>query len=258
MATASAGARAGASASFLNANGIPNTPAVQTGAVRASNSAQTTFRVNSVRTGQSSARSYADLSTGALGVEAFINDTEGASRAFAQFSDVLTFNLPTGVNTAIIPLKFLVNGSLGRLSGRTGSASYSLAISPGVQASHAFLASAILYFGGGFAQTGSPFGHITSFNAGGVTGDFVALRGVNYTISAQLTGSNLADYYHTATFSFPSLPPGVTYTSASGAFLREGKTEGGVPEPATWAMMLAGFFSLGAMLRARRVREAGL
>ena len=60
------------------------------------------------------------------------------------------------------------------------------------------------------------------------------------------------DFYHTGTFSFPGLPPGVTFTSASGAFLGGGKTDGGVPEPASWALMLAGFFSLGAMLRVRR------
>ncbi|MGZ6016329.1 MAG: PEPxxWA-CTERM sorting domain-containing protein, partial [Phenylobacterium sp.] len=31
---------------------------------------------------------------------------------------------------------------------------------------------------------------------------------------------------------------------------------GGVPEPATWAMMLTGFFGLGSMLRRRRAALA--
>ena len=31
---------------------------------------------------------------------------------------------------------------------------------------------------------------------------------------------------------------------------------GAVPEPATWAMMLVGFFALGIMIRVRRSRRA--
>ena len=45
-----------------------------------------------------------------------------------------------------------------------------------------------------------------------------------------------------------TLPPGVTYTSASGLFL----TGGGVPEPATWLSLTAGLWTLGLMLRRRR------
>jgi hypothetical protein len=46
------------------------------------------------------------------------------------------------------------------------------------------------------------------------------------------------------------LPPGVTFTSASGVFLT---SAGSVPETSTWAMMLAGFASLAALgCRARR------
>jgi hypothetical protein len=49
------------------------------------------------------------------------------------------------------------------------------------------------------------------------------------------------------------LPPGVTFTSASGVFLTGA---GSVPETSTWAMMLAGFASL-AVLGWRARRRAG-
>ena len=47
--------------------------------------------------------------------------------------------------------------------------------------------------------------------------------------------------------------PGIPIT-AGGSLTTE--ISGGVPEPATWAMMLAGFGGLGAVLRGRRTRAA--
>jgi hypothetical protein len=61
-----------------------------------------------------------------------------------------------------------------------------------------------------------------------------------------------ADFSHTASIHF-FLPQGVTLTSESGFF--EGFSTAavdGVPEPATWALMLAGFGLSGGVLRRRR------
>jgi hypothetical protein len=49
------------------------------------------------------------------------------------------------------------------------------------------------------------------------------------------------------------LPPGVTFTSASGVFLTR---VGSVPEPSTWAMVLAGFASFAVLGRRARRRTA--
>jgi len=49
------------------------------------------------------------------------------------------------------------------------------------------------------------------------------------------------------------LPDNVTFTSASGAFLTAG-----VPEPASWAMMLGGFGLVGGAMRQGRKRAASL
>ena len=65
------------------------------------------------------------------------------------------------------------------------------------------------------------------------------------------TWSNFA---HTAKIAFV-LPVGVTFTSDSGAFLTATSSPS-VPEPATWAMMLAGLGIVGASLRQRRAGRA--
>lgn len=61
--------------------------------------------------------------------------------------------------------------------------------------------------------------------------EFVLYAATNLTGSADITDP----------ISF-ELPPGVTFTSASGVFLTRA---GSVPEASTWVMMLAGFAGLG-------------
>jgi hypothetical protein len=58
----------------------------------------------------------------------------------------------------------------------------------------------------------------------------------------------LCDFGHTFQIGLTG-PADFSYTSASGVFLTG---TGGVPEPATWAMMLLGFGGLGAAMRTRR------
>lgn len=59
---------------------------------------------------------------------------------------------------------------------------------------------------------------------------------------------------------FGPLPEGLTFTSASGHFLQPLDTGGGgggvVPEPAAWALMIAGFGLVGAAARRRRTIAA--
>jgi hypothetical protein len=89
-------------------------------------------------------------------------------------------------------------------------------------------------------------------------------------VTYQLTGSSITagvfdglslgcldgvscDWANTSSVSF-DLPTNVTLTSASGDFLT---AAGGVPEPASWAMMIVGMGALGAGLRKKRGRAAG-
>jgi hypothetical protein len=72
---------------------------------------------------------------------------------------------------------------------------------------------------------------------------------VEFVVYASTFSTSSADVTDPITI---DLPPGVAYTSASGLFLTH---TGGVPETSTWAMMLAGFASLGVL--ARRARRRG-
>jgi|GEM_PF-2859587 len=62
----------------------------------------------------------------------------------------------------------------------------------------------------------------------------------------------ICNFENTGKVGFGALPDGLSFTSASGAFLTG--APGGVPEPASWAMMIAGFGLTGATMRRRRLR----
>lgn len=105
--------------------------------------------------------------------------------------------------------------------------------------------SGLTHFGGdtyGF-DLGVPFFDATDV----VTIDLFNLLSVN------AYGSTV-DFSHTAALGLV-LPQGVTYGSASGVFLQG--PVGGVPEPATWAMLITGFGLIGATMRRRTSRAVG-
>jgi hypothetical protein len=65
-------------------------------------------------------------------------------------------------------------------------------------------------------------------------------------------GSANCDYGHTQIFGFGTLPTGVTYSSASGVFLKGDPIVAAVPEPASWSMLITGFGLIGGTLRRGR------
>lgn len=72
-----------------------------------------------------------------------------------------------------------------------------------------------------------------------------------------IAGNNVTlDYLNTGSISIGKVA-GVSFTSDSGVFLtKAGGAVGGVPEPASWAMLIAGFGLTGATLRRRRALTA--
>ena len=74
--------------------------------------------------------------------------------------------------------------------------------------------------------------------------------GITGSLAVGCSAGSSCLFGNTAKFGFDPLPEGLSYSSASGAFLTEAGP-GAVPEPATWAMMLMGFGLMGSVLRAQ-------
>ncbi|MES2288401.1 MAG: PEPxxWA-CTERM sorting domain-containing protein [Pseudomonadota bacterium] len=103
-------------------------------------------------------------------------------------------------------------------------------------------------------------------NAGGVVDGYIRAYlniptgltslGISGILNLDCRGGSSCDFGNTGKFGFGNLPTGLTYSSASGAFLTATtpptNPPGAVPEPATWAMMIAGFGFIGGTMRVRR------
>ena len=68
-------------------------------------------------------------------------------------------------------------------------------------------------------------------------------------------GTGVCGFDNTAALRFAVLPDGLSFSSQSGAFLTGlgGNPAPGIPEPASWAMLIAGFGLVGARIRRRRI-----
>ena len=225
-----------------------------------------------VASGAASARS--DLTTGELGTYAFSDKyrafgggpTYVGASGFAQFNDTLTFTIAGATASTItnINVGFELDG------GTVADGPYSAA----------FVTDA-LYFGDGYAiHSTQDFPGTSDYMLNGdrnwVSSSWdistpgvvrfsgvYALRGassvigLSHSLLTSVNANSLADFASTSHFRL-STPSNVSFTSASGVFLSGlgGGIGGGVPEPATWALMLAGFGLVGSALRRRQALAA--
>ncbi len=221
---------------------------------------------------QSSASTYANLATGKLGA---VGSTDYYQTAFtaARFVDTLNFNVAGADASTVtnIVVKFQLDGGLStpRADGASGLGTPTAFISDnfGFGAANAgvsFDQSAANSRYGAFEQTlntrNGQTGWISyswdtiSPGLTQFTGIY-ALSGISQTlgISNSLSGYTSTggrfSYGSTSSLNFV-LPSNVTFTSASGVFLTG--LSATVPEPGTWAMMLAGFGLAGGLMRRRR------
>ncbi|MEY2883371.1 MAG: hypothetical protein RL490_1095 [Pseudomonadota bacterium] len=100
---------------------------------------------------------------------------------------------------------------------------------------------------GGLGEIAGTFDHILYFDVRGVAPEIVLATNVQ----AFTASRSLLDFGNSAHIGFV-LPSGVTFTSGSGLALTQSAFPSAVPEPASWAMLIAGFGLVGAVQRRRR------
>jgi hypothetical protein len=201
--------------------------------------------------GQARASTYADLSTGKLGGRSE-GDYARQGYTTAVMNDRLTFNIAGASPTTVtlIEVGFAIDGGMvysglpfsdavvtGDL--RFGTAFASLLYGP------AALYNSFANLGGWVSGSWSsaPNANLNTFTGIYALVGATPTLDVRAALGTRASSQSNADYSNTAAFQM-SLPGNVTYTSASGVFLSA------VPEPGTWALMLAGMGSV--LLLARR------
>ena len=208
----------------------------------------------------------ANLATGQLGVGAtgqaypiagFTSSVGGTSLA-GLFDDV-TFNVAGASPTTVTDIGVTLDLH-GTMSGSAFLQEQLLFSSPGVNDANLLLQISGTQFSPPVVSDAQAGGSWVSASFSPLTPGNVVFHGVYALTGASQEVSigevlyseafaGFADYAHTSDFSL-SLPANVSFTSASGVFL-----SGGVPEPASWALMLTGIGLIGGALR-RRARRA--
>jgi hypothetical protein len=227
------------------------------------NTLQDTFALSGATAcsgGSASADLHAEAATGTIGLRASsAGNGFGSSNAAAQvqFTDYWLLNVPTGTASGTfinIPVSIHLDGSV--TPGAVFDASFGRFLDYNLTISDHYTT---LSPGGSF----SAFGRITSsgifsqtFN-GSVNffywgpGSLPTRADVEMTLFLVSLFEGTVDFYNTARISL-DLPPGFSATTSSGLPLQFAA----VPEPETYAMLLAGLGLLGFVTRRRKLQSA--
>jgi len=209
----------------------------------------------------SSAASRASLESGQLGVEV-TSSYRHSDAAFAALNDTLTFSFPGANGSTItnIGVSFTLDGALSAPGGIAeiaenlnfgGANAYVVHTLYGPEHGGA-LATRLRQSGWVSYEWGSTTTGLTTFSGVYALTGAAPVLGISNNLLAGAGNGARSLYNHTSQLGL-TLPSGASYTSASGTFLSAlGGGVGGVPEPATWAMMIFGFGFVGSAMRRRR------
>jgi PEP-CTERM motif len=215
-------------------------------------------------TGSAAAR--ADLTTGELGGVS-ISSARGcsiyfcgiSSDSYARLDDLVTFNVAGANASTVTPITvtFSLDGLLD-----TSQNFYAA----GIVSNYLYFGNALAYanfyqyhsdnnYGGGWASHNWTFDPVNPSSRATFTGVYNLVGsapsvGLTATLYTSAFSGAVTDYMNTSRVRF-NLPSNVSFSSQSGSFLT-GLSAGGVPEPATWAMMILGFGVIGGAMRTRR------
>ena len=194
---------------------------------------------------RSVAHTFADLATGRMG---------GVVESFSVFEQIFNIIMVetltiTGEVVGVVPVEIglTLSGFQELAPSPSGRAAASIALGVSQSNAQQHKANTGGEPSGSYERRVSFVRNVTDTNR---TFDIFAAMSV----SASGIGS-LSDYSNTATFDI-TLPPGLGFSSASGVFMTQGDVEEGtvtpsLPEPATAALLIAGFAVLGHARRRR-------
>ncbi|MFN4116427.1 MAG: hypothetical protein ACK4F7_08020 [Inhella sp.] len=169
-----------------------------------------------------------------------------SARSHAHFYDVVTFKASELRDPGLVRWRFDIHGDEddGPLAGQGSDATAKFAYHVGLTAPNYNSYMNIVHngdrFAGSFAMPSDP--------------DETLTLHVWAQISVDAHWGGWAQYGNTARFNW-ELPPGVSYTSASGVFMSDHPLPA-VPEPQTWLLASMGLLALRQTLRQRHVVEA--
>ncbi len=231
---------------------------------------------NKVKVGfQSTASANANLAAGTIGVSAtgqgeLYGNQGGNGSATSYLQDQLKFNV-TGANantTTDIGVKFILDGTLsatapaGMSDVRAIDSFGNAVIDTSVSDGNLNLASSLHNFTpfiSNFSQSGWASYTLSDSNPGQITfSGIYAIQGANQSLGLSMFINTNAQMYASSNYSNTNgiqltLPTGVSYTSDSGVFLANISP---VPEPESYAMMLAGLGLIGLMVHRRKKSDS--
>lgn len=212
------------------------------------------------------ASAYANLATGKIGAGIYSYGTQAV--AIARFDERIYFHVDSENPWVQTPITFHIslNGSHG------GATSY---LSSGYSFSEMFYAGALetkwittntsdpspqgyyINASSGCTHNNNVEGLIASCTI--MVGGFDPIVDIGAGISAVINpyapggggAYSFVDYMHTSAIGI-SVPDNVSWRSRSGVFLSELDVPNGVPEPASWALLIIGFGAVGVSARSRR------